>query len=270
METAVLFKIIQRRNKFRNPNHLIELPLNFIYTAEEYKSAKEYIQNLERYDINYSYPQRSNYPVEFLKMKEPPLFFEYRGAPLWNRINFLSVVGSRNIHSVTEQWLKQHLTDFIRSENVGVVSGGATGVDQLAHLIAIKNKVPTVFILPSGLLHLYPKSLLQIKNMGPNENVCFISEFEINQQLHKSHFYFRNRLIAALGKLTFVAQASLKSGSLLTVHHCLEMGKPVLTIPAHPEMNDFDGNLKLLFDGAYSIRNFEDLLDYWRAESWSN
>lgn len=265
----MLFKIIQRKLKFRNPQHLIVLPKDCIYNESEYSAARTYIEGLKKYNIRYSHPEKDDYPDEFLKMKEPPLFFEYYGEPLWQNSKFISVVGSRDIHPITEEWLRRHLTDFVNCDKIGIVSGGARGVDQLSHLIAIKNNCPTLFILPSGLLNLYPRSLETIKSDYMNKNICFLSEFEINQQLHKSHFYFRNRLIAALGKLTLVAQASAKSGSLLTVHHCLEMGKAVVTIPAHPQMSGFDGNLKLLYDGAYLVRNFIDLHEFWKAENWS-
>lgn len=270
MEKAVLFKVIQRKFKFRNPYHLTALPKDFIYTESEYNSAKDYIRSLTKYNIKFSYPEKDDYPEQFLKMKEPPLFFEYFGPAIWKNSEFISIVGSREIHIITEQWMKAHLADFVSHEKIGIVSGGAIGVDQLSHQIAIKNNVPTIFILPSGLLHLYPRTLNLIKSENMNKNICFISEFEIHQKLHKSHFYFRNRLIAALGKITLVAQATLKSGSLLTVHHCLEMGKPVATIPAHPQINGFDGNLKLLYDGAYLIRNFADLREFWLSECWPN
>ena len=268
MEKAVLYKIIQRKFKFRNPHHLLFLPKEFIYTEDEYNSAKAYILGLARHNINYTYPEKDDYPYLFKNMKEPPLFLEYYGEPVWKNNEFLSVVGSREIHPMTERWMKQHLTDFIKYNNIGIVSGGAKGVDQLSHFIAIKNKISTIFVLPSGLLHLYPKALHEIKSDYVDKNICFISEFEIDQKLHRSHFYFRNRLIAALGRITFVAQATLKSGSLLTVHHCLEIGRPVATIPSHPEVLGFEGNLKLLFEGAYSVRNFIDLHELWQAESW--
>jgi DNA processing protein len=150
------------------------------------------------------------------------------------------------------------------------VSGGARGVDQLSHQIAIKNYRPTIFVLPSGLLDLYPSNLEDYKKYQSKVPLCFISEFEITQNLHKSHFYFRNRIIASLGQMTLVAQATYKSGSLLTVHHCLENGRPVLSIPAHPEMSGFAGNIKLLQEGAFLISHSRDLLDFWRAETGPN
>lgn len=270
MSSAYLYKILQRQLKFRNPNHLLELPRTFLFSFEEERSAKNYIELLKKNKISFTYPGDSDYPEQFRKMKEPPLFFEYQGLPHWKKTSFISIVGSRNISLLTESWLKNHISDFIIKKRLGVVSGGALGVDQAAHLIAIKKERPTLFVLPSGLNCLYPNNLKDFFNLDSNQLATFVSEFEVNQKINKSHFYYRNRLIAAFGNLTLVAQATLKSGSLLTVHHCLENGRPVLTVPSHPEVVGFEGNLKLMADGAYAISNSEQLLDFWNAEVWSS
>lgn len=269
MVNAVLFKLMQKKYKFRNPNNVTLIPDDFTYTRSEYQKSLEYLENLKRHNINYTFPGHHDYPQVFYKIKEPPLFFEYIGKPLWNKFQFLAVVGSRQIHNLTENWLREHLDKFVCSNNIGIVSGGANGVDQFAHLIALKNSKPTVFVLPSGLLNFYPKNLEMIRSDFINDNVCFVSEFEIDQKIHKAHFYYRNRLIAAFGTATLVAQATLKSGSLLTVHHCLEMGRPIITIPAHPEIIGFEGNLKLLSEGAGFVTNSSDLHDFWKAENWT-
>ena len=270
MQQALYFKILQRRNRYRNSNNITELPLGLIYTQAEYEEAHSYLERLQLLQIQYTYPGHEFYPPAFLKMKEPPLFLEFMGRPLWLESEMLSVVGSREISDLTESWMKSHLPEFLNYnlQRIGIVSGGARGVDQTSHLIAIKNKKPTVFVLPSGLMDLYPKNLNAFReDYLSGSDICFLTEFETHQRIHKSHFYFRNRLIAALGKMTFVTQSSLKSGSLLTVHHCLEIGKPVLTIPSHPEMHGFGGNIKLMQEGAFMVSSYHDLLDFWMAES---
>ncbi len=270
MTHAYLFKILQRQYKFRNPKHLVELPDEFQYSPEELISAKLYVEELSQRNISCTYPGHLFYPKAFYKMKEPPLFLEYQGSPFWCEFKFISIVGSRQISHLTESWLKKNIPEFINDARMGIVSGGAFGVDQLVHSIALKCEKPTLFVLPSGLENLYPAVLKKYKAKAYSEHCCFVSEFELGQRIHKSHFYFRNRLIAALGEMTLVAQATLKSGSLLTVHHCLEIGRPVLTIPSHPEISGFEGNLKLVSEGAYSVSNSEQLLDFWKAESWSS
>ena len=270
MKNAVLFKVIQRQSKFRNPKHLTKIPECFTYTADEFRSASQYLEKLDDGNIRWTYPGHIFYPQAFYKMKEPPLFLEYQGHPFWSEHQFISIVGSRQISPLTEAWLKRHIPQFIEKSRLGIVSGGAFGVDQLVHALALKNEKPTLFVLPSGLENIYPSTLQKFKLPPHSELSCFVSEFELDQRIHKSHFYFRNRLIAALGEMTLVAQATLKSGSLLTVHHCLDIGRPVLTIPSHPEICGFDGNLKLVSEGAYSVSNSEQLLDFWQAESWSS
>lgn len=270
MTNAYLFKILQRQYRFRNPRHLIEIPTDLSYDPAEVQAAKEYIEQLSDRGIQHTYPGHPFYPKAFYKMKEPPLFLEYQGKPFWCEYKFISVVGSRQMSPLTEAWLKKHIPDFIIYSGLGIASGGAYGVDQLAHALALKSERPTLFILPSGLEHIYPATLSKFQARPYTENSCFVSEFESGQRIHKSHFYFRNRLIAALGEMTLVAQATLKSGSLLTVHHCLDIGRPVLTIPSHPEICGFEGNLKLVSEGAYSVSNSQQLLDFWKAESWSS
>lgn len=266
---SILFKILHRQKKFRNPTDLIAIPSDFNYTLEEYHAAENYLHELASRSIRWTHPGHACYPTAFYKMKEPPLFLEFQGQPFWLNELFISVVGSRQMSTLTESWLKQHLGRFLQTLGVGVVSGGALGVDQLAHDIALKEQRSTIFVLPSGLGRLYPKSLCEYLNQMARGRLTFLSEFEYQSPLHKSYFFHRNRLIAALGEVTMVAQASLKSGSLLTVHHCLENGRPVLTIPSHPQILGFEGNLKLAREGAYLVTSTEDMLDFWKAEMWS-
>ncbi len=270
MNQGLQFKILQRQLKFRNPNHDLRLPIEFTFSRSEYLSALDYLQSLKKHGIDWTYPGHENYPHQFLRMKEPPLFLEYRGAPFWKTYHCLSIVGARKMHQLTESWMLQHLTDYMTKQRVCIVSGGAFGVDQMAHVIALKKGLPTVAIVPSGLIDIYPDNL-EKKLLGINsELVCFLSEFEIYQKMHKAHFYYRNRLISALGSIVLVTQADIKSGSFLTVHHALENGRPVLTLPAHPQLLGFKGNIKLLQEGAGLVANSLDLLEFWNAERVSD
>lgn len=267
MNTAIAFKILHRRLKFRNPDHLLRVPDHFNYSLAEEASANTYLDQLYQLNIKFTYPGDPFYPPNFYRMKEPPLFIEYKGHPFWMSHQCLSVVGARKIHSLTQAWLKEHLSQYLKRQAVCIVSGGAVGVDQLAHLVAIKESAPTIVVVPSGLVDIYPPNL---KSLLDSEVVCCVSEFEIDQKLRKSHFYFRNRLIAAFGEMTLMAQADIKSGSLLTVHHALEFGRTVVTLPSHPALIGFGGNMKLIKDGAPMVTTYLDLSEIWDAEVLSS
>ena len=244
MNQAICFKILQRQLKFRNPNDVLTIPHDFQFSYKEYQAALDYFDRLHQYGIQFTYPGDEKYPQQFRTMKEPPLFLEFIGKPFWLDYPCLSIVGTRQMHPLTESWMHEHLVSYFNLERVCVVSGGAFGVDQAAHFISVKQGVPTIVVVPSGLVKIYPKAMKdQLDLLGP-EWVCYMSEFEIHQPLNKHHFFARNRLIAAFGEIVFVAQAEVKSGSFLTVHHALENGRPVVTLPAHPSMLGFSGNIR--------------------------
>ncbi len=267
MTNAILFKALQRKNKFRNPRDQLFPPNPNDFDRQELVSASDYVYELHRRGIHFTFPGDVHYPTRFYLMKEPPLFLEYVGEPVWNRSEILSVVGSRKIHTLTQSWMRRELAQVCKSDRVVICSGGAFGVDQLAHLVAIAEARPTIAVMPSGVEKLYPVAFKTMRSEIIRHGGVILSEFEYQTQPHKSHFFHRNRLIAALGVYTLVAQASLRSGTLLTVHHCLQNGRVVATIPAHPELSDFSGNLELMGDGAIMVTNAADVVQLLQSES---
>ena len=267
MNKAILFKALQRKLKFRNPHDQRNCPKLDQFSSSELLSANSYIQSLEKLGISYSHPEHSTYPVAFQSMREPPLFFEYLGQPVWNKVPVLSVVGARKIQPSTQSWMRSELTKVLQVMPLSICSGGAVGVDALAHAICILENRPTIAVMPSGLNNLYPASFASLVPRVVAGGGAVISEFELLTQPHKSHFYHRNRLISALGCMTLVTQAGLRSGTMLTVHHCLQNGRAVVTLPAHPESHEFAGNLQIIEDGGCMVTNASALMDLFKFES---
>lgn len=273
MQKALFFKILQQKYKFRNPKSILnyqpELLAELNINKADQKRAENYLQELDRLGVHYTYPAHADYPEAFYKMLEPPLFLEYNGTPVWKSHQCMSVVGSRHIHPLTQAWMLSELQAvLLKQEDICLVSGGAHGVDYLTHLISVKNKRPTLVVIPSGLQNIYPSEIKDLKNEILAHGGAFLTEFEQEQRALKSSFFFRNRLIAALSRLTLVTQAEIKSGTMLTVHHNLQMGRPIVTLPAHPELKMFSGNMKLIEEGAPFVTNSEDLLNFWDSENW--
>lgn len=271
MDKSIRYKALHKRLHFRNPESIIENIENYQFDQFELEKASAYLADLEKMKINWVHPEHVLYPKAFLSMKEPPLFIEYIGLPCWTTHELFSVVGARKLHVLSQQWMDTELVQFLTQQPLAaVVSGGAYGVDVNAHLAAIKAKQPTVVVLPCGLGHMYPEHLYDLQNEILKYGGVYFSEFEFSQGVKKINFFFRNRLIAALGKICLVVQAGVKSGTMLTVHHALENGRPVFTLPSHPCLNDFKGNMKLISEGAPVIFDAENLGQIWRAELWSS
>lgn len=206
------------------------------------------------------------YPTSCYLMDDPPLTLSFCGSPAWLSEKNLAVVGSREPSFESLQWMEKEFAPFCESEKPCVISGGARGVDQKSHSVALRMQTPTVVILPSGLGQLYPESLKEWRASILDAGGCFLSEYVYEQKMHKHLFHHRNRLIAALGRATLLIEAKKRSGTLITAQQATQLGRPVWVVPGHPHDPHFGGSLDLLCEGALLIRDAQDLRDNFRME----
>lgn len=206
------------------------------------------------------------FPSSCYWMADPPLTLSYLGATAWLNERTLSVVGSREPSFESVQWMEREFAPFCESEKPCVVSGGARGVDQKSHSIALRKNTTTIVVLPSGLQSMYPDSLKEWVAPILNGGGCFLSEYAFEQKMHKHLFHHRNRLIAALGQASLLVEARRRSGTLITAQQALQLGRPVWVVPGHPQDPHFSGSLDLLMEGALLIRDAQDLSMYFASE----
>ncbi len=201
-------------------------------------------------------PSDNKYPLSLKTLAKPPSNIHLQGD--LNVLNqpLLAVVGARDIKPWVLEWIENELGPALKSTNVGIVSGGARGVDQASHRLAMRYGLPTLIVLPSGLARVYPQN---IQTWSERQKVLFLTEYETLQAMRKHHFYLRNRLIVALSPLTLVIQAKEKSGTMISAAFAMEQGKTVATLPGFPTDPSFAGNNQLLYDGAAMVRDRKDL-----------
>lgn len=198
-----------------------------------------------------------SYPSSFLKLKKVPSSLYYKGKLELLRQPRVSIVGARDMTASTQEWMENEIGPLLEDFAMVVVSGGARGVDQFAHSMAMRKSQGTIVIVPSGLSQIYPKS---IEGWVQNDNVLFVSEYPNNIEMRKHHFYDRNRLIVALSSLLIVVQAKEKSGTMMTARLAMESGKDVAVVPGFPLDSHYGGSNQLIYDGAHMIRNKQDLM----------
>jgi DNA processing protein len=208
-----------------------------------------------------------DYPRLWLSLSQKPLIFHYRGEPLWRRWPLLSVVGSRTPMRETKMWMQRELGKFLRDRRVGVVSGGARGVDQWAHRLSIDCRRPTVCVLPAGVMRPYPPGSEEFLDSIVREGGCLLSTFHPFEDMRKHNFHIRNRWIAGFSKLCLVAEANRRSGSSLTAMLARAESRALATIPVHPHSEQGLANLDLICEGAAIIRDHLDLETAWNLNS---
>ena len=192
---------------------------------------------------------------EFNNLKDKPksLYFCGNKELLFKRK--VSIVGSRKPNSYTKK-----MTHIIASElskrDVVVVSGGAMGVDGIAHKAANNN---TIAIMPGSLDIIYPKANFElIKNIY--KNALAISEFEKEYRPFAFSFVKRNRLVVALGEILIVTQAEIDSGSFRSIEIALKLGKKIFVLPHR--IGESDGTNILIKDKkVQTIYDIEEFLN---------
>lgn len=110
-------------------------------------------------------------------------------------------------------------------EGIPVVSGGARGIDQVAHQAALDADGTTVAILPEGLYAYEPPTFLRAGL--ERGQVLLLSEFLPTDGWLTHHAMTRNKTIAACSTLVCVLEPRENGGSMFTAEQALAQGKPV-------------------------------------------
>ena len=111
-----------------------------------------------------------------------------------------------------------------------VVSGGAYGIDALAHRGALAADGITVAVLACGVDVAYPRPhdrlFARIAESG-----LLISEWPPGSSPRPHRFLVRNRVIAAATAGTVVVEGAVRSGALSTGRRAAQVGRPLMVVP---------------------------------------
>ena len=141
----------------------------------------------------------------------------------------LSLVGSRMATNYGE-FATAEMANTLVQAGYATVSGGAYGIDSIAHRATLSAKGDTVAIMAGGLDRLYPSGNGELFSRILVNN-CLISELPPGAEPTKWRFLQRNRLIAAAGLATVVVEASPRSGAVSTANRAVELGRPLGAVP---------------------------------------
>ena len=201
----------------------------------------------------------SLYIEGFKNIEEPPFCIFYKGdLEKINRMKFLGIVGSRKNSEYGEIVTKEIVSSIAGQCNIGVVSGGAIGIDSIAHYAAIDNNIFNIAVLGCGIDICYPKSNVLLFNKIINNGVI-ISEFPPGESPMYYNFPKRNRLISAISEAIIVTEAGVRSGATNTAMHACIQNKSVYAVPGNINSENSKGCNKLINDGALVYLNIEQV-----------
>ncbi|MDQ7045543.1 MAG: DNA-processing protein DprA [Sulfurimonas sp.] len=192
--------------------------------------------------------------------KYPASLFFSGNTELLQKVK-ISIVGTRRPSKYTREFT-QKLASALGRRNICVVSGGAMGVDAIAHAGAGTQN--TIAVLPCGIDIKYPsvnKNLLT----SIEEKGLILSQFELGFKSRPWTFVTRNELVVALGEVLVVCEADLKSGSMRSVEYAFAMGKDIYVLPQR--LGESFATNELLESGrAKAIYNIDSFVNLFADE----
>jgi len=199
--------------------------------------------------------QQIDFRIQELEdMKKYPQELSFLGNVELLQKKKISIIGSRKPNQYARH-KTQELASKLSQSGICVVSGGAIGVDAIAHKAAGSHN--TIMVAATGLDKRYPvinKNLIA----DIEKNGLVMSQFAKGSPFTRYNFVLRNELVVALGDIVIVSYADLNSGSMRSVDFALQMGKEIYVL-AH-RIGESEATNRLLEEGKakaiYDIDSF--------------
>ena len=173
---------------------------------------------------------QDDYHYKFHSIPSKPYIVHY----IWDLSlldkNILAIVGPRKPSVYSHKVLKK-LFEHAENYDLVTISGMAGWVDQLAHALSIKHKIPTIAVLWWWLNYFLKWAERHIVQSIVDNGWLVLSEYKINFVPTKYSFPQRNRIIAGLSDMVFLPEAWESSWSLITADFANQSSRPVYVVP---------------------------------------
>ena len=200
----------------------------------------------------------NSYPIRLREIYNPPTLLFYQGDLELLKKQKVAFVGSRNATQSGIQSIEKIIKEL--NGRFVVVSGGARGIDAASHKAAVLNDTPTIAVIGTGLDVFYPSENRKMLQYLAEKHLV-LSEYFPGDKPLKYHFPERNRIIAGLSRGVIVAEAKLRSGSLITAERAMEEGRDIFAIPGNILDGFSSGCNHLIQQGAKLVTSANDILE---------
>jgi DNA processing protein len=200
-----------------------------------------------------------DYPPTLRDLRLPPPVLSVRGDASALVAPAVAMVGSRKATTYGLQ-IAHRLAHDLAGHGMVVVSGFAQGIDAACHRGALDAGGRTVAVLGCGQAVSYPNHHRSLGDAIVAQG-ALVSELPLHHPPRPWCFPMRNRVIAALTAGTLVVQGEKRSGSLITAHHALDLGREVWAVPGRAGDPRTAGPHGLIRDGAPLVEEAQDILE---------
>jgi len=198
------------------------------------------------------------YPAALTDLPNPPTRLWWIGDLGLLDKTLVTIVGTRRATGYGERITREVATALARA-GACVVSGMALGIDAAAHRAALDANGSTIAVLGTGADVAYPRAHASLHRQIADRGLV-LSEMPPGAHSHAGSFPNRNRILAAMSRLTIVVEAPFESGALITAKHANDLGRDIGVVPGAIDSPQSQGSNLLMRDGAHPIVSVADAL----------
>jgi len=237
---------------------------NNIKQFDNFSKAEDELYRLERHSIKIITLSDELYPPLLHQIDDPPPFLYAKGKlDITLQSPCIAVVGTR-FPSPYGKEVTEEITLALVKEGLTIVSGMAKGIDSIAHKTAIANAGKTIAVWGNGINKVYPLENKQLAQ-GIEKHGLILTEYPLDTPPLEVNFPERNRIISGMSIAVVVTEASLNSGTMITVSHALDQGREVFAVPGQIYSMMSQGTNRLIKHGCGVVDSVDSFITEIKA-----
>ncbi|GHB65169.1 DNA-processing protein DprA [Persicitalea jodogahamensis] len=202
-----------------------------IIAKHGWSDAEKEFEKCTKSGINLIFYTDPTYPKRLKPLYDSPVLLYSQGVIDYNAVRTVGIVGTRKVTDYGKSVTETIIRDLAPYQPL-LVSGLAYGVDITAHRACLKNGLPTVGVMASGLDVIYPaahkRTAEEMQATGG-----LVTENPLGTKPDFMRFPARNRIIAGLSDVTIVVESAKKGGSLITTEYAQNYHREVYAVPGN-------------------------------------
>ena len=229
-----------------------------IIKSNAFGLAEKEFKTATKEDSEIIFYTEKKYPERLKPIDDAPTMLYFKGNCNLNHHKVVGIVGTRQATSYGKKVVEKIVEDLVPHQAM-ILSGLAYGIDIHAHRQAIKQQLPTIGVMGSGIDVIYPGNHADVaRRMMDRGGLITENCFGTKPDAH--NFPSRNRIIAGMCDALIVVEAAETGGALITAEIANGYNKDVFAIPGAIGQTYSEGCNKLIkINKAALLTSVKDL-----------
>lgn len=217
------------------------------------------MKNCKRKNIGILTYEDELYPSRLRAINDPPALLYYKGElPEIDNEVCIAAIGTRNPTDYGRRCAYEICWDLTICGAL-VISGMAAGIDGVCHTAALDAGGKTIAVLGCGVDVVYPAENREIYDRIL-KNGAVMSEYAPGKRATRYSFPRRNRIVSGMSLGSFVIEAQLKSGAMITADITKKQNRDLFALPGKVGEYNSLGPNALIQEGAKAVTTALDII----------